>query len=158
MTEYTEGIEAEFWDEDPYADALAHKTLEAAVAIHIKNLCGTGPEGPRVEFLECLRALTPRSFFAWKRGAVHRGMVDAIAANLAETVVNYELEELLDPNGMRPCDKELLRRLETAFSAVLHEQLIEAHWKPWHCDRVGQVTLTAVQMEAMMREYNPHWF
>lgn len=181
-------LAADYWDDDPLPESLVHTSLEQAVEYYVEASCRreplprktvTPPPGhvsvqlsttpseawiaariaKRTErFLECLRVLEPRVFYGWKRSTVDHAMVAAIASNLAETTVCYELEELRDPDGLQSRDRELMRRLEAGFAEVLQRELIDGPWTPWHCDRVGEVRLTGVQMEAMMREHRPDWF
>lgn len=198
MADYANGLEADYWDDDPDAESLTHKTLSDAVEFYVEQECGAAPSARtyvrptitappgyviaqvdysseeiriaaklmrsqeakdrKVAFLECLRVLSRRSFFAWKRSAVDQTMISSIASDLAGRTLEVGLEEMLSPDGLRPCDKALQHRLEVEFVAVLRDQLVHGEWRPWNCEQVGQVTLTAVQMEAMMREHCPHWF
>ena len=163
----------DYWDDDPLPESFAHTSLEQAVEYYVEASCGREPLPPpghseawiaarmasrTQRFLECLRVLEPRVFYGWKRTVVSPEMVSAIASNLAETTVCYELEELRDPDGLQGRDRELMRRLEAGFAEVLQRELIDGQWTPWHCDRVGEVRLTAVQMEEMMRVHRPDWF
>ena len=156
MTDFTNGIEAEFWDDDPDAETLTHKTLASAVEFYVEEECG--PTNNKPEFLECLRVLAPCSFFGFKRATIEWSLIESIAADLAEQTMVCGLEEML-PDDLRSCDRELQKRLAKAFGSVLLVELVESgQWRPWRCDQVGQVTLTAVQMEELMRQHCPHWF
>lgn len=60
---------------DPSSESFTHRTLAAAV--------------------ECLRVLSPRTFFAWRRVIVDQTTVNAIEVLLADIIVGSELEEFV---------------------------------------------------------------
>lgn len=169
LIDLTNGNAVDYWDDDPDSEDLFHKTLPSAVEAYVEQECGVPPQSRLTRefitrectderFLECLRVLPSRSFFAFRRTTVEEPLIQSIARDLAERTMEDGLEELLDPNGLRPSDKALQQRLEVAFGAALREQLVNGQWRPWHCEQVVQVTLTAMQMEEMLRQCNPHWF
>jgi hypothetical protein len=151
MSDFTNGIQADYWSVDDAPERLAHESICAAVADYLEESAGAA--GVQA----AIAGMAPITVHAWKRQSVTSELANSIAIDLAERVID-DLEEYVDPDGENASDEALEMRLIGAFSKILKKELMGGEWRPWACERAGTVTLTTEQVETMMRGLNPHWF
>lgn len=151
MSEFTNGIEADFWDVDPDVERLSSESLAEAAANYVEGWRSKEP------LSAVIAELAPFTFYAWKRQTVSQETIRGIAISLGEHVIEG-LEEYVDPDGDNDSDEALESRLQEAFAEILKRELTAGEWQSWGCEKIGKVELNAAQIEELLRGLHPHWF
>lgn len=76
------------------------------------------------------------------------GLLEHLAENFAGDFGNPSADECMDDEALKECMPAMM----TAVRQVVAKANV------WRCERVASRVLDADEVEAMMREHNPHWF
>lgn len=108
---------------------------------------------PTADIAAVLRGRPPLTVTAYVRAAVPARWAQRMAERLAEDVAEDYCEEYGPPDGLEEVQVELLGlALQPALEDWLKEMPV------WSCEKVGQRTYSAEEVERLLREERPEWF
>lgn len=111
---------------------------------------------PDCDMVALIAEHSPITVTAYRRAEIPDAEWAAFALNAAIGILESMDEEYGDPDGRldrNATEKLLGAALEPALRAWCRE-----HYQPWQCNDCGSREYQAEGIEAMMREYNSHWF
>lgn len=95
---------------------------------------------------------------AYKRDAITEREIDRTVDHVIDRLIEDFDEEHGDPEGD---SGDVLSKSETVEIRPLFDTAVRAFYERttvWNCSRVGEVTIDAAQIEAVMRESYPEYF
>lgn len=133
-------------------ERLSFESPEEAIAEYLESY-----QVPGADTSALIREHSPVVVTCYRRGAGPTDKwIGARAEHCLEVVAEVFEEEWGDPDGNDAFDGGAHAEAQPAMVAVLKKFL--AHATVWPCERCGEVSLEAEQVEAMMREHCPDWW
>lgn len=133
------------------SEELTHESPEEAVEYWLDNLAEKG-----VDILTCIRQNSPCVVAAYNQEKITEKDLSYLTDQLLEKADEYWLENYAGPDVDEGFSKKALSEAKTLILPIL--KTLFASQPVWNCVAIGEVSLDATQIEAMMRRYNPHWF
>ena len=149
MTEAPQFPDADFYDCDKDTEEFYWASPVEAVE---KWLAGCWSPPPDV--LAFIRAQSPLTVYCWRRVTFGEADIVSFAIAAQERVADEWADGYSDPESF-PRPETFAQPLPEFIAAV---RAFTKDRKPWRCEVCAEVTLTAEQVEAMMRAKKPEWF
>lgn len=144
MTDYDT---AEFYDCRD-SERYEHESPLAAIEEYLDCFASPG-----CDMVAVIRERSPITVTAYERETVTDDWIWSTARNLAEFLVDGWEEDYGDPDGSGEFDeKDVAMGLEPAIREIIAGATV------WRCEKCGERTYSAEEVEAMMREARPDWF
>jgi len=144
--------QAEYYD-CRESDTLTHQSAEEAVEDWLEFWTERDDD-----VSEVIREHAPCEITAYQTQVIGENWVKGLAESLLEHAEERLVENFGDPSDY---DKECIapEDLKACLPAMIEAvRQVASRFQVRRCEPVATRTLTAEQVETMMREFNPHWF
>lgn len=142
--------DADFYDCNDRED-LEFETPQEAVFDYLDSQCEPGCNA-----LDVIKKACPLTVYAYKRMQTDDMFLETEAKHLLEIAEEDWLEVYGNPEADSSFAKEDHEKAIPALVGLL--RMFYSNGDVYACDGVGSVTLDALQVEALMHEFNPEWF
>lgn len=135
------------------SDTLTHRSAEEAVEDWVESWMERDGD-----VSEVIREHAPCEITAYQTEVIGENWIRGLAESLLEYAEERLVENFGDPNDY---DKECIapEDLKACLPAMIEMvRQVASHFQVRRCEPVATRTLTAEQVETMMREFNPGWF